>query len=262
MFLDTRFKSVSCSDLFVWFTTLRMSNTIDIDRIVKDHACQYLQDEQKKLVDLENPIISWEEMNTIYGETTYNMKMPTIDSHILVTNEYENDTPFNQSYSMKAERRTKASYEVSFRKKWIVGADLRIKLGPLNPILDLGLGLKMDFCRDDDSSRRIEKELVWSIDNQIMVSSKHKTSVDVILTEEKHHGVFTLISTFDGTISVAYFNKKTKELVGTVREDVKRIFVTKEFSKDSAGRPTFQIEGECNFKIGIKQLVKVTQAPL
>ncbi|KAK6989426.1 Lin-24 (twenty-four) like [Biomphalaria glabrata] len=238
---------------------------VDLEQIVKEYAEDFLDSDQKKHADLANPIICWDRMHVIYGETKYTLPEvpPKPTAHVLFCAKFTNNTPNPQTYTLKTERRTRSTCEISFVKSYTYGVQIQMKLAPPNPIVEANAGFMSEISKQKGYSSTSEQELAWGVDSEIVVPSGYQTTAELVFKEDDFSGDFEILTTFEGKISVSYEHKKTKELIGTVVDKVARIFNPKSgFSKDNEGRPTFLVKGVCKCKFGVEQSVNLTETRL
>ncbi|KAH9489311.1 hypothetical protein Btru_057070 [Bulinus truncatus] len=237
---------------------------VDLEQLVKDYSEKFLDSDQKKHADVNNPVIDWSKMTVTYGATRYTHEdMPSQPvSHVLFSTSFSNDTPSSQSYTLKTERRTKATCEINFTKTFTYGSEVKMSLLPPNPIIDINAGFNAEVSKQKGVNRTIEQEFVWGMDSEISVSPGHQTKAELVIQEGEINGEFEMLTTFDGKILVTYENKKNKDFITTIYGSVNKIFLDNGFAVDNMKRPTFLVKGICKCRFGIDQFIKLTETLL
>lgn len=237
---------------------------IDLEELVKDYTQSFLDSDQRKHADLTAPVINWDFMHVLYGPTKYTPSgSPKPSAHVLFTANFTNDTPKPQTYTLRTERRTKSTCDMSFQKTFTYGAGMELKLTPPNPIIEANVGFKGELSKQKGVTETFEQELSWSVDNQIEVPSGYQTKAELVIKEDDYRGDFVIESTFDGKIVVTYENKKTREHITTINGHVKKVFKGKPgFRVDNLDRPVFTVKGVCKCRYGIEQNVMLTETKI
>jgi hypothetical protein len=235
---------------------------LDLDQIVRDYAEDFLEGNQKKHADLKNPVINWERMHVIYGETKYTKPEipPTPTSHVLFSANFMNKTPNNQTYALRTERRTLSSCSIVFSKIYSYGGGIQVRLTPPNPVIEANAGFQANLTKENSVSQTFEQELTWSVDNEIVVPPGYQTKAELVIREDNFNGDFVTPCVFEGKILVTYENKATKEHITTITASVNKLFdVKKGFVIDELKRPVFSVKGVCKCRFGVEQNVKLTE---
>ncbi|XP_059155239.1 uncharacterized protein LOC131940566 [Physella acuta] len=236
----------------------------DLEEIVRTYDRSKMEPNLRSLVDLDNPVINWKWMTVDYGETEYEKKelAGTATAHVLFSAKFANDTPTPQTYTLRTERRTKSTCQVTFTKTFTYGAEVRLRIGPPLPVIEANAGFKADFSNTNGLTRVTEHELSWGIDTEVMVPSGQQTTAELVIKEDDYNSKFSMLATFGGHILISYHNKKSKEHVTTSTRSVKNFFKSPPFGRDESDRPTYLVQGVCKCRCGIEQFVKLTQTPL
>ncbi|CAL1544331.1 unnamed protein product [Lymnaea stagnalis] len=235
---------------------------IDLEQLVKDYAESFLDGDHKRHADLKNPIISWDRMYVIYGETKYTKPEvpPKPTAHVLFSATFTNNTPSPQNHNLRIERSTRSTCEISFVKAFSYGFQIQMKLAPPNPVIEANAGFHSEVTNQKGYSSTTEQELTWGVDSEIVVRPGYQTKAELIFTEDDFNGDFEVLTSFEGKVIVTYENKKNKDHILTVTESVSKIFNSKNgFSKDSDGRPTFLVKGVCKCRFGVEQSVNLSE---
>ncbi|XP_059155256.1 uncharacterized protein LOC131940580 [Physella acuta] len=238
---------------------------IDLEELVKSYAEDFLDNDQKKHADLKNPVIDWNKMHVIYGETKYTRPEvpPQPTAHVLFCANFANNTPNNQTYTLRTERRTRSSSEICFMKTFTYGVNIQMKLTPPNPIIEANAGFMSEITKQKGYSATNEQELTWAVDSEISVPPGYKTKAELVFTEDDFNGDFEILTTFEGKILVTYESKKSRDHISTVTVHVAKVFNSKSgFTLDDTGRPTFLVRGVCKCRFGVEQNVNLTETPL
>uniref|UniRef100_A0A0B7A713 Uncharacterized protein n=1 Tax=Arion vulgaris TaxID=1028688 RepID=A0A0B7A713_9EUPU len=236
---------------------------LDLEQIVKDYAEDFMGSDQKRHADLENPVIDWDKMHVLYGETKYTKPEipPTPTSHVLFSANFMNNTPKPQTYALRTERRTKSSCSITFTKIFSYGGGIQMKLTPPNPVIEANAGFQANLTKETSITQTFEQELTWSVDNEISVPPGYQTKAELVIKEDSFNGEFQVLTTFEGKVVVTYETKKNKEHVSTVQVNLAKLLDRKKgFTIDEHKRPTFTVKGVCKCRFGVEQNVKLTES--
>ncbi|CAG5131612.1 unnamed protein product, partial [Candidula unifasciata] len=173
---------------------------LDIEQLVKDYAEDFLDGEQKKHADIKNPIINWDRMHVLYGETKYTRPEvpPTPTSHVLFSANFVNNTPKTQTYALRTERRTRSSCSICFTKVYSYSGGIQMRLTPPNPIIEANAGFQASLTNEKSVCHTSEQELAWSVDNEIEVPPAYQTKAELVIKEDHFNGDFQIVTTFEG----------------------------------------------------------------
>lgn len=247
--------------------TAKMSQEIlDLEELVKAWVEDFeLDKSHRKEADVILPTdINWQHMRVQHGKTDYydQIKKSTPKTHVLFTAHFSNDTNTKQVYTLKTERRTKSTCNISMEKCYTVGFNLDIKLCPPNPIIEANAGFKGEMSVTKADSQTFEEELVWSVDNQISVPSYHSTKANLVLKEDEYTSSFRCETKFEGKIHITLRSKKDNTPLITLTADVKHVFRAEHGFRVEKNAVYFTSQGRCKCRFGIEQRVKLTERAL
>ena len=236
---------------------------IDLEELVKHWVNEFPLDKSQRrdADDITSADINWNHMRIRHGATEYydQIKQSTPKTHVLFTAHFTNDTNQPQVYTLKTERRTKSTCNISMEKSYTIGMSLDVKLVPPNPVIEANAGFKGEMSVTKADGESFEEELVWSVDNQISVPAKVKTRADLVLKEDEYTSHFKCETKFEGKVHVTLRNKKDNSPITTLTGDVRHIFrADNGFRVDKTG-VYYISQGRCKCRFGIEQHVKLSQ---
>ncbi|KAK3089668.1 hypothetical protein FSP39_005482 [Pinctada imbricata] len=239
---------------------------VDLEELVRKWVGDFPLDksQRKDADDILSSDISWKNFRVRHGATEYydQIRTNTPKTHVLFTAHFTNDTDQSQTYTLRTERRTKSTCNISLQKSYTYGFSVDVKLTPPNPIIEANAGFKGELGLSKSSDETFEEELVWSVDNQISVPKQFKTRAELVIKEDEYTSHFKTESKFEGKIHVTLRNKRDNTPITTLTGDVKQIFTgDKGFRVDKTGVYFITI-GRCKCRFGIEQHVKLSQIPL
>jgi len=239
---------------------------LDLEDLVRVWVDDFeLDKSHRKEADVILPTdINWNHMRVNHGNPEYydESKMSTPKTNVLFTAHFTNDTKMCQVYTLKTERRTKSTCNISMEKCYTIGFSLDIKLCPPNPIIEANAGFKGEMSVNKTDSQTFEEELVWSVDNQIKVPKYHSTKADLVLKEDEYTSHFRCETKFEGKIHVTLRSKKDSSPLTTLTADVKHVFRTEHGFRVEKNAVYYVSQGKCKCRFGIEQRVKLTQRAL
>ncbi|CAL1544329.1 unnamed protein product [Lymnaea stagnalis] len=243
-----------------------MSFTIlDLDKIVSDFFKKRVPNEAKKYCDLKEPRIDWEGVLITYAEPVFlkHGAPTTPTASILFISSFNNTTPDPQTFALNSVRVTKSTCETSLNKTFSFGGSIGV-VAEL-PVKGFTGRAKFFFDRTKQkgNTNTSEQELTWGINSDIVVPPVCTTTAELKIKEEDLSGEFEMESTFDGRVYVDYLHEKEKDVVHSDSEEVSVIFkdVTG-FFPTRDGAPKYSVTGTCKCRIGVEQMVTVTEETL
>lgn len=239
---------------------------IDLEELVRVWVNDFPLDkgQRKDADDILSTDINWNHVRIHHGKTEYydQVKQSTPKTHVLFTAHFTNDTDQQQVYTLKTERRTKSTCNISMEKCYTIGFNVDIKLCPPNPVIEANAGFKGEMSVKKADEESFEEELVWSVDNQISVPPKYKTKADLVLKEDEYTSHFKCETKFEGKIHVTLRSKRDNSPITTLTGDVRHIFRADQgFRVDKTGI-YYVSQGRCKCRFGIEQHVKLSQTAI
>jgi len=236
---------------------------LDLEDLVRNYVNEFPIDksQRKEADDILSTDINWRHVRIHHGKTEYydQVKKSTPKTHVLFSAHFTNDTDQSQVYTLKTERRTKSTCNISMEKCYTIGMSLDIKLCPPNPIIEANAGFKGEMSVKKADAESFEEELVWSVDNQISVPPKYRTKADLVLKEDEYTSHFKCETKFEGKIHVTLRSKRDNTPLTTITADVRNIFRSDAgFRVDKTG-VYFVSQGRCKCRFGIEQHVRLSQ---
>jgi len=115
----------------------------------------------------------------------------------------------------------------------------------------------------------LEQSITWAVDSIIKVLSGHRTTANLVITEQEFDGSFSVRSEFSGKVLVLVTNTRdNNSLVMPIAGDLDQIIKwaaeekeLKGFQVDK-GIVSFETNGSCSFRFGIQQNVEINQEKL
>ncbi|KAL7668571.1 hypothetical protein ACOME3_009268 [Neoechinorhynchus agilis] len=187
--------------------------------------------------------------------------------HVLYRSRFVNDTNNDQSYNLKAERRTVARCKISLIEgyKAEVGSNAALSVPLPNCVLKMSANLKTEYSLEDRIERDIEEELRWSAESVVKVPSMSVTTAELIVDEDEYDGDFTIRSSFTGEIKVLLKHSKTGMTLLEMRfTDLADVFTVQDGFQpiENTQGVAMVSRGHCSIHFGIDQKIELHQRPI
>lgn len=193
---------------------------------------------------------------------------------ILFNTKFSNDTEDPQEYTMRTEKTTSSTCSTDLETCFTKGYEMSVSLKSPCEIFEANAGYHREMSLTNSSGQVFEEELQWGVESQIKVKARHMAEAQLVVNEKKRSGRFTIESSMWGMIYVTFTNlRSNNELVKATGHDIAEVVkdhverenrkgVSYPFVKVDDGRVVIVTKGQCKFRYGIKQEVRVHQTPL
>lgn len=186
-----------------------------------------------------------------------------MNSHVLFSSVFTNQTSEVQTNHMRTERRTSATCRISMQKSVCKEGSLSLQIGPPGPVIQANGGFRREVQMSREQEKVFEEELVWSVDTEVIVPPGTRTTADLVITEDEYDGKFRVETVFSGSITVRLRDKRDGSEVYIIKlNDLSRVFTPEYGFQPVAGQPgavCFINEGQCHCHFGIGQQVVLRQ---
>ncbi|NPA72276.1 MAG: ETX/MTX2 family pore-forming toxin [Gammaproteobacteria bacterium] len=195
----------------------------------------------------------------------------SVAANVLFKTDFTNDTDEKQVYCLRVEKTTRSSCTTEIHRGVTMGAELNAKLN-IGDVLEIGGAFSREVSLTKVDGETIEHQMTWSAESTIAVSPHRAATAEMHVLEKQQSGSFVILTTARGTVLIKYVSLKDNSLVFSQRGKIcfivgeyvhkmsrmKKKFIGVTEDKESE-TITFETKGECLFRFGIKQVVKVIQ---
>lgn len=215
--------------------------------------------------------INWSRVRLTSSEPEYSeqqfVKKP--QTQVVFRSTYENQTDSPQDHSFQTERTTVSSCTTSVSKGFSKGMHLEVKLGLPDEVAGAtaGFGREVNMESTDESTR--EEVMTWSINSNIKVPGHHRTIAELVVHEKEFNAKFKVVVRIKGQVLVVVTNlKDNNSFVQSIEGDFCEIMRTMPDKVDPKTVTfdkrvvTWEVEGQCLFRFGVEQHVRLTEFPL
>ena len=248
------------------------SDIVDLEEIVKNWALKMFEvtkTKEQARIGKENLSfdINWKGVRSQHGDAEFTdaLAPPPPKAQVLFKTYFTNNTNIEQEYSFKTERTTCSSCDIMVEKGVLVGQEMSVKLMTPCEIFEANAGFKRELSLTKAEGETFEEELVWAVDSQIKVPPMHKTTAELVITEQQHSCKFTVESRLSGKIHISITNIRennsfVKSIDGNLADIVKHDGV--KGVKVDQNCVCFKTRGKCSFRYAVEQHVQLSQEAL
>ncbi|KAL8617539.1 hypothetical protein ACOMHN_055320 [Nucella lapillus] len=230
-----------------------------------------LKDHQKLRYEDVRLEINWSRLKITSSPPEYSDRQlaQRPQSQIVFRSTYENLTDNSQDHSFQTERSTVSSCTTSVSKGFTKGIHLEVKLGLPDEVAGAtaGFGREVTMESTDESTR--EEIMTWSINSNIKVPPKHRTIAELVVHENEFSARFKTAARIKGQVLVVVTNlRDNNSFVQSIEGDFSEIMKSMKDKVDSTTVTfnsrvvTWEMEGQCRFRFGVEQHVRLTEFPL
>ena len=249
-----------------------MANVTDIEQIVKTWAWTSFvktrgKDHQKLKFDEVKIDINWSRVRFTPSPPEYfdsNM-VDQPSSKIVFTSTFENNTESDQDHSFTTERSTVCTTTTSISKGYTQGFHLELKLGLPEEVAAATAGFGREVNMDTTEEATNEQTITWSVNSNVHVPKKHKTTAKMEVKEKEYTGKFKLNVRMRGMVIVAFTNiRENNCFIHSSEGDISQILGDAKGTgyKIEGKTAIWEVEGSSKFRFGVEQQVKLDEEPL
>ena len=264
------------SIMFQQKTMAKASKMVDVEDTVKRWAIEMFKITRSKeqsriaLDDLQFNV-NWKRAKIRHSEPDYDdQRSPGApNTQVLFKTTFTNNTENEQEYSFRTERTTVSTCEVEIEKGVSYGMDLGVSLKLPSEILEVGAGFRRDISLTSTVGECFEETLTWGVDSLVKVPPLHKTTAELVITEDTSAAAFKIRTRLSGRISVHITNIRdnnsfVKNIDGDIVEILKREIADGGLQSMTPEKNcvTYITKGNCSFRYGVEQHVKLSEEPL
>lgn len=240
---------------------------IDLKDIVEERAWNFylrtrkrFQPKTLKNVDL---VFDW-------SEVTFEVKTPEFTekkgtehfvTNVIFKSVFDNNSAMPQTHSLKAERQTTASCKASLSKSFTTNTNMGLTLEAPGSVVKASVGFSSGFSVNYTKETTDQKTLTWVSEGSLTVPSNSKLTAELEIIERHSEYTFKSAVAITGTVIVNIHSKKdNNKFLKTYTGDMKTILKDKYKDLKTEGSRTvfLDIEGDCDFKYGIEQQIKIS----
>lgn len=208
------------------------------------------------------------------GDTSRAAGSSLSHASVLFQTRFINNTDGDQEYTIKTEKSTRSTCTAELEHSFTKGMEMSVTLKSPGELLEANAGFHAEETLTNNTGQEFEEEMMWGVESLVKVRKQHVAEAQLVVEEKKHSGEFTVTTTARGMIYVTFTNLKDNnsflkatghDLCEIVSEYVRREGrkgQTYEFVTTEGGLVTIRTKGNCNFRYGVKQEIKVNQVPL
>ncbi|VDP74981.1 unnamed protein product [Echinostoma caproni] len=90
-----------------------------------------------------------------------------MNSHVLFSSVFTNQTSETQTNHLRTERRTSATCRISMQKSVCKEGSLSLQIGPPGPVIQANGGFRREVQMSNEQEKVFEEELTWSVDTEV-----------------------------------------------------------------------------------------------
>ena len=140
--------------------------------------------------------------------------------------------------------------------------------------MEANAGYHREYSLTNTEEQTFEEELSWGVESQIRVKEEHIAEAQLVVCEKKQKGGFTMDTTITGTVIVSFTNiRDNNSLFKLTSHDIVKILEEHVKQERRKGREMAFVDiadgsvkvttrGNCTFRYGVRQEVRVDQKPL
>ena len=187
---------------------------------------------------------------------------------VLFKTYFSNETDREQEYSFKTERVTRSQCEVTVEQSFTMGMEMSVKLATPCEVFEANAGFHRELSLTNMHGQTFEEEMTWAVDNVIKVPPKHKTTAQLVISEDCFSSKFSVKTHLSGPVVVTFTNLKDNNSFVTSKSTTIADIIKRETENGLKGFTvsnnvvTFETKGVCSFQYAIEQHVKLQQESL
>lgn len=199
---------------------------------------------------------------------------PEPTTSVLFETKFVNNTNDPQKYTMRTEKTTRSSISTSIEKGLTKGFEMGVKLMTPCEVFEASAGFRREVTLSNSEGETFEEELTWGVESEIQVKENEVAEASLVVNERKQTGKFVVKTKISGMVYVTFTNIKDnnsflKSTGNDISEMVKE-YIDRErkrerdlpFVKISGDVVSVETVGECKFRYGVSQQVKVNKRPI
>ncbi len=251
------------------------SEPTDIETIVRKWAWEmfdYTKTKEQSRIPKESlhMSVNWKRVRFNHTDPVYDdiAKPKAPKAQTLFRTYFSNNTNQDQEYSFKTERTTTSTCDVAIENGFTISEEMCVSLKTPCEVFEANAGFSRELSLNESHGQTFEESLTWGVDSQIKVPAHHKTTAQLVVTEDQVASKFAVTSNFSGKVHVTITNMKdnnsfVKSIDGNIVDILKREIDNglKGFTINR-GQVSFTTKGTCTFNYAIEQHVKLSQEPL
>lgn len=199
---------------------------------------------------------------------------PEPTTSVLFETKFVNDTDVPQKYTMRTEKTTRSSISTSIEKGLTKGFEMGVKLMTPCEVFEASAGYRREVTLSNSEGETFEEELTWSVESEIQVKENEAVEASLVVNERKQTGKFVVKTKISGMVYVTFTNiKDNNSFLKSTGNDISEIVkehIDRErkrerdlpFVKISGTVVLVETVGECKFRYGVSQEVKVNKRPI
>lgn len=252
-----------------------MSNLLDLEEIAKTWAwTAFMKTRSKELSKLKYDDVrldvNWSRVRFVSeGEEYLDKKMDDVPTvQVVFQSTFQNNTDSEQEHSFQTERTTTCVSTTNITKGFTKGFNVELKLGLPDEVAGITAGFGRETTMETGFEDTNEKSLTWAVNSTVKVPKKTKTTAVMEVKEKEFTASYKMNVKVRGIVFVSITNlKDNNSFIQSVEGDFS------EMMKDEAKRGakgfvvenrtiTWDIEGNCKFRFGIEQSVRLEEEPI
>lgn len=191
-------------------------------------------------------------------------------SQIVFRSNYENHTDHDQEHSFQTDRTTVSCCTTTVTNGFSKGMHLEVKLGLPDEVAGATAGFGREVTMESTEENTKEEIMTWSINSSIKVPPHHRTIAELVVKEKEFLAKFKLTVQIRGQVIVVVTNlRDNNSFVQSIEGDISAIIKAAEDKVADKGSVvisnrvvTWELQGECQFRFGVEQHVRLREFPL
>ncbi|XP_013393075.1 uncharacterized protein LOC106169612 [Lingula anatina] len=180
-------------------------------------------------------------------------------AYVLFRSCFNNDTCGDQEHTLRTERRTNSTCQVSISEGCRIGGGFSLNVP--NPVIEANVGFSKELEITEGKETTTERELTWTLDSLIKVPAKTKITAEMQVKEAEYQGKFELKTYIRGRFEVVL--SKNGCHLGTIKgSNLKKVFTKEHGFKEDAAGVYIVTRGTCHFRYGIEQNLRLYEEKL
>lgn len=252
-----------------------MANVLDLDDIVKTWAWTHFL----KIRSKENSKLRFEDvqLNVNWSRVRFVTEKPEYDDKVMVElpkaqvvfrSTFHNDTENEQEHSFQTERSTSCVSTTCIEKGFTKGFNVELKLGLPEEVAEITAGFGREVNMQTGFEDTHENSLTWAVNSTVRVKGNHCATADLVVRESEFSAKYKMLVKIRGIVIVSLTNlKDNNSFIQSFEGDFSQIM--KDEQKKGVTGFTIEdrtvhwpIKGNCNFRFGIEQQIKLKEEPL
>lgn len=250
-----------------------MANLIDLEEIAKTWAwTAFMKTRSKDLSKLKYDDVrlevNWSRVRFVSdGEEYSDKKMEDIPTAQIVFQStfINNCAETEQEHSFQTERTTSCVSTTNITKGFTKGFNVELKLGLPEEVAGITAGFGRETNMETGFEDTQEKSLTWSVNSTIKVPAKTRTTAIMEVKEKEFCANYAMKVKVRGIVLVSITNiRDNNAFIQSVEGDFSEL-MKDEAKKGAKGfvvenrTVTWDIEGNCKFRFGIEQSIRLEE---